>query len=911
MFVARRFIQVAVTAGMLAVLLVAAGGGAEDKPGPTDVLRDGFETPSPSWQREYTDTTVKLIAQERSQRAAHEGRLSERFHFEAGPGSQFFVSYATPKIPVSDDLKAGLYVRSSRAGVQIFARIVLPSDVDPETKAPSYVLVPGTIFDQADHWQRLELLHLLPVIERQARVLRVSTRRPVRLDGAYLERVVVNLLGGPGESEVFLDELEIEPVPKDMVAGPTKADPDRKPDQPARTGAPRSRAVGTAATQIRLERNLLEKKGRDSVYHPWFPTAIDADDANPLKLRQAGFDVLVARENSDPQRLAPAISAGALIMKHLDGATDVDGPQRLLEQMNAYPLRDAVAFWHLGDRLGRRRQSKDREAELAKIREVLSAVRQLDDVSHLTIANVDGEVPLYSRAPFGLDIVGIQPQFWGTSGDFLESYRYMVQRRLLTVRSNLGIPFWATIPASTPPEVMRNIWGDDPPPSWGKPPVQPTQLRLMTYLALAAGYRGLVYNGDADLTRSGGAGRALWIEMSFLNLEIDLCEQILAQNEEKIRDFDVFDPDPLPLPSNATQNPNRRAAPVKELSPRPGMLAAAVPLLARKGALLLVGDFAGGAQFQPGQLAADELTVTLALPEGAQAFEITPAEVRVLSRERVAVGTRITLKEFDTTSLILCTSDLTLFDRVRTQVESIRHKTVPLAIEQAEILLQLVTEINGRLAADGHEFRSKVDMKLRRKAGIEGAPPDVPDLLASSQTSINNARAAWERQEYDVAWAEARRATRPLRIVMSGHWVQASIALNRAVKTFYPIRPGEEVVDEDEKGRGIQVLPEGALAGANAGLPARHLVLHPARALYLARLDQGKTRVPVRSQPSSLGRFRGSANPQRGGLARCQLQDGGLDLQNLDRAPRGASAEATAGRPGRQEEEARAQTDRP
>ena len=164
----------------------------------------------------------------------------------------------------------------------------------------------------------------------------------------------------------------------------------------------------------------------------------------------------------------------------------------------------------------------------------------------------------------------------------------------------------------------------------------------------------------------------------------------------------------------------------------------------------------------------------------------------------MAVGTRITLKEFDTTSLILCTSDLTLFDRVRTQVESIRHKTVPLAIEQAEILLQLVTEINGRLAADGHEFRSKVDMKLRRKAGIEGAPPDVPDLLAASQRSINNARAAWERQEYDVAWAEARRATRPLRIVMSGHWVQASIALNRAVKNFYPIRPGEEVVDEDQ-----------------------------------------------------------------------------------------------------------------
>ena len=94
-------------------------------------------------------------------------------------------------------------------------------------------------------------------------------------------------------------------------------------------------------------------------------------------------------------------------------------------------------------------------------------MRQLDDVSRLTIANVDGEIPLFSRAPTGLDIVGVQPRFWGSIQDFLESYRYMTQRRLLTVRSNLGHSFWAWIPASTPAEVLTNIWGDDPPPLVG------------------------------------------------------------------------------------------------------------------------------------------------------------------------------------------------------------------------------------------------------------------------------------------------------------------------------------------------------------------------------------------------------------------------------------------------------------
>jgi hypothetical protein len=796
MVVTRRFVCVAVTAGLLAVVLIATGAGADKETGPSEVFRDGFETPQPCWQSEYTDTTVKLQAHDRSERAAREGRLSERFQFVAGSGSQFFVSYETPRVPVSDLLSASLYVRSSRAGVQIFARIVFPSDVDPVTKAPSFVLVPGTIFDQTERWQRLELAHMLPVIERQARVLRVSTRRPVRLDGAYLERVVVNLLGGPGESEVYLDQLEIEPVPKAVLAAWKKKDPGTKSDQAASKGDPRSKPK-TGASRIRLERNLLEKQGADGVYRPWFPIAIDAPGASPVQLRRAGFDVLVADAKADPQKFGPAIDAGAVLMMRLDRPTGPEAAQRVIEQINAYPRKDAVAFWQLGEHLGRKRDLQSRQEELVNVREVLAALRQLDDVSRLAIASVDGEVPLYARAPTGLDIVGVQPRFWASAQDFLETYQYLTQRRLLTVRSNLGIPFWAWIPATTSPEVIRNIWGDDPPPSWGVPPVQPAQLRLMTYLALAAGCRGLVFSGDADLTRSGGAGRALWIEMSFLNLEIDLCEQILAVNEEKIRDYSVFDPEPLPVPSNAIQQPSKRPRPVKEMSPRPGMLASAVPLLDRKGALLLVGDYATYAQFQPGQLAADEVTVTLSLPEGSQAFEITPAEVTVLPRERVAVGTRITLKEFDTTSLVLCTGDLTLFERVRSLVESIRHKTVPLAIEQAEIMLQLVTEINGRLAADGHEIMSKKDLALRKKAGIEGPAPDVPDLLATSQRLILSAREAWEHQDYAAAWAEARRAMRPLRIIMNGHWGQAAVALNRAAKSFYPKRPGEPEVDED------------------------------------------------------------------------------------------------------------------
>src|SRR6185312_336402 len=105
-------------------------------------------------------------------------------------------------------------------------------------------------------------------------------------------------------------------------------------------------------------------------------------------------------------------------------------------------------------------------------------------------------------------------------------FAFLRQRRDLTIRNNPGALFWAELPATAPAAVSRAVWGRDVPPPWGSPVVQPEQLRLMTYTALASGYRGLAFRGDADLTR--GAGRALLLEMAMLNAEIDLCETILA-----------------------------------------------------------------------------------------------------------------------------------------------------------------------------------------------------------------------------------------------------------------------------------------------------------------------------------------------------------------------------------------------
>ena len=753
--------QVSVAMGLIVTLVVASRGDGQNDAA-TGELRDGFETAQTIWQQEATDATVKLIDHDRSARAAHGGRLSERFQFDAGPGSRFFVSYALPQILIADETTVSLYVRANRPGVRIYCRVVLPADVDPDTKAPSYVLVPGTVFDQVDRWQRLELLGMVPEIERQARVLRAASRRPVPLKGAYLDRVVVNLLAGPGEAEVFLDDLEVTPVPRSLLdeLAQRRASSTADPRAAARADgrAPGSGSAAKAAVdQVRLQRNLLEKRVSESRFAPWLPTVVDAPGANPVKLRQAGFDVLVVDGTSDPERYRPAVKQGALLMARLSDTTAGDGPDRVRSQIDSQPLKESVVFWHIGDHYGRKREIKDRVVELERFRAAIAAVRGTDErLSHLATATVDGDLPQYARAPTGTDLIGIEPRLWSSVQNPLEAYDFLIQRRLLTYQSNLGNLFWAWLPVSASPEVMRNIWGDDTPPSWGTPPVQPEQVRLMTYLALAAGYRGLVYTGDADLTRP--AGRAVWIELSFLNFEIDLCESILAENDRAIPWYSLYDPDPLPVPSNAIQLPSKRPPQKKENAPRGELHAAAVSLKDRKGALLLVGDFASGAQFQPGQLATDKLVVTPILPESAQAFQITPGEIKFLKPERVPGGTRLTLEEFDTTALVLCTGDLAIYERIRAAIDAVRPQAVGLAIEQAELIHQAVTEVNGRLAADGHPLVTDWLIKQRRKTGIEGKPPDVTDLLVRSQEYIKSARAAQERQDYAQAWGEARRA---------------------------------------------------------------------------------------------------------------------------------------------------------
>jgi hypothetical protein len=78
-----------------------------------------------------------------------------------------------------------------------------------------------------------------------------------------------------------------------------------------------------------------------------------------------------------------------------------------------------------------------------------------------------------------------------------------------------------------------------------------------------------------------------------------------------------------------------------------------------------------------------------------------------------------------------------------------------MAIEQADRQIAWVTESHNRLANDGVAVND---------AGL---------WLAKAQERVQSARESQAREDFPQAWAEARRALRPLRILMRDHWDMA------------------------------------------------------------------------------------------------------------------------------------------
>src|SRR5262249_28543968 len=166
------------------------------------VHRDSFETREPRWIKATADAPFRETVHDLTDVNAHSGQRSEHIQLTAEQGTFIHYFYPTNRAPLGEDLSISLWVKSNRPGVQLMGRLVLPREQNPQNleERPTTVLR-GDPYQLVGRWQRLELRNPVKLAKEQQQFMRVELKRDRNFTDAYIDRLVLNVYGGPGQTE--------------------------------------------------------------------------------------------------------------------------------------------------------------------------------------------------------------------------------------------------------------------------------------------------------------------------------------------------------------------------------------------------------------------------------------------------------------------------------------------------------------------------------------------------------------------------------------------------------------------------------------------------------------------------------------------------------------------------------------
>lgn len=664
-----------------------------------------------------------------SREYAHKGEFSETIRLtiaNADPGltNQVQYVYLTPRAPITEDLSASLWIRSKRAGVKLQARVVFPRMKHPKRAEELFTtILDGSTYSQVNNWSKLDLGDVAVSLRRRVQALRLELGSEVDSAGAYVDQLILNLYAGNGENQVWLNEVEIGPVVEDRAPA--------TPISPPKSGSTQS--IRRASVEINRDQLTVDGKR-------FFFRAIRLTDT-PIEVhKRAGFNAVFLDPNASSSQIDEVarqelFAIPTLALPNLDGSPGVlpaarrDGDEVPRESLTRFLRNDRILFWYLGT---------SREAkQVENVARAASAIREADPQRPIGVNAWDG-LWSYSRQT---DLVGSHRFPLHTSLELAKYRDWLNQRRLL---ARPGTFTWTWVQTHLPEWETSLVFGKTPADPFDEPiGPQPEQIRLLTYIALSAGCRGIGYWSDRFLADT-HQGRDRLLAVALLNLEIQMLEPVLLS---------VLKP-PIWID---TSNPQVKAA----------------VLHGDKGILVLPIWLGKGSQFVPGQSAQNSLKMTVPLvPMNWQPWEVTPAEPRSLIPKRVQGGVEIVLPEFSLTAAIVFTGDYAgdgLLVNWQDQCRRLAKPAAEWTMDMARIELDKVTFIHKQL---------------------EKAAPPVQGanvLLDNARQGLAVAAAYHKHGMYREAYHEANRAMRPIRLLMRLDWDQAVVSVASPVASPFAV----------------------------------------------------------------------------------------------------------------------------
>ncbi len=425
----------------------------------------------------------------------HTGPTCRRIYVNAGWGTKILTSCPVPHCYVIDELKPSLWIKATRPHIQFHVRVVLPNTADPREDGPMTVLLPGPVYKHSGRWQKLDFADLpqsLPELLQQA-VWKLRARFDGRIDDsqAYVDRLVLNLYAGPGSNTVWIDDVELPgTVPVNLNSRHVGVDA-RAPEWPVHQVGYQEPLVDRRPALARCNSTILEVRGQ-----PFFARLIQHNGEPFEMLRELGFNTIELPRTASIQQLRQAERLDLWIVCPPPASAGLD------------PIStefDRVLAWTL-----------DTGQQLADINGLANRVQEIrrsdirEDRPIVAFANTH----MYDLSRV-CDILGVG--FEPIGGSFaLGQYSDWVQQR--TQLAQRSMPVWATVQTELPETIARQTaaLAATVPPL----PLDPAQIRDMTYEAIAGGARGLRFVSRSRLDAGDPVARLRGLMLRWLNAHL-------------------------------------------------------------------------------------------------------------------------------------------------------------------------------------------------------------------------------------------------------------------------------------------------------------------------------------------------------------------------------------------------------
>jgi hypothetical protein len=605
---------------------------------------DGFDGPKTSWQFVAHDTLYQVQLHQRTTQAAHTGTAGEMIQLSASQGSYVYLALDIKPCHPIEEFRPSIWLRANRPGIRFLARVVFPRTADPKTGKPLSRLVGSATYTQQGKWQQLRIEGLPKLIVSAVHPLRAQFGRHIDAGEAYIDRLVLNVYGGPGMTQVAIDDLDLPHL------------------VPVENAPSRSAAVSSAEERTRprieLVGSILQVNG-----HPFFPHLVEYQGESLAFLQRLGFNGVQLATAPDDALLDEARQTGMWLVCPPPALPDLDETEGAEDTAASFAERyRPVLAWHLGQGLTAR--------DLDAVRRWVEQVRHADEeTARPLVCDPADKLEQYGRLLGPSGILMMHRYLLGTTFELADFSTWLSMRPRLGMP---GMPVWTTIETQHSRELWEQVSllsaGQAPPPA-----ADYDQIRLMVQAALMAGVRGLSFVSRSPLDGQDPATRLRAAALELVNMEIDLIRPWIAAGTP---DTDV-----------SASNPEGK---------NPGITGA---LLRADHARLLLPMWSGtGTQYVPDQLAGNLITFAVpAAPEDNSAYQLTVGGLRPLDKKRRVGGLHVTQNEFGPTSMVLLSNGIAVGTTNR-QLPDIAPRAAKMQHDLAAAKLTYVTEIDRQLA---------------------------------------------------------------------------------------------------------------------------------------------------------------------------------------------------------------------